>query len=138
LSSLPSYQKFLELVQATGSKKIKIPAYIVKLGQLVLSDHEEFNRFRLLGTQLLDGSSTFQAAAAQSGLSDDLKALRGSTEQSRIVRLINMGLAHFDADKFVADFQPQTGDWLSAVQSRKEIYVSGEYVLVKFDALDQL
>jgi len=138
LSSLPSYQKFLELVQATGSKKIKTPPYIVTVGQMVLSDHDEFNRFRLLATQLLDSSPTFQAAAAQSGLSDDLKALRGSMEPSRIARLINMGLAHFDADKFVANFQPQTGDWLSAVQSHKEIYVSGEYVLVNLDVLDQL
>jgi hypothetical protein len=76
--------------------------------------------------------------AQRTGLVNLLDSLKVISKSQTNKNLYEIGLARFDADKFIKHFRPQTGDWARALQSRNEIYLSGEYVAVREDRLSEL
>lgn len=135
-SSLPSYHKFEEILKNKGLPTDSSQPFVEELRHWRKGYLMDYHQYNHAGTMrvLQNQPQEIKDAAAESGLIEDLTLLSLTPRSLLIPRLTEMGLAKFDENKFIQDyFQPVTDDWEGAVASKKEIYIKGEYVLVKHD-----
>ena len=55
-----------------------------------------------------------------------------------IAKLYSLNLAKFKSKKFIKDYDPQTTNWQAALKSQNEIMISGDYVAVHYQFLNQV
>lgn len=58
--------------------------------------------------------------------------------QYSIEKLYRLNLAKFKSRKFIKDYDPQTTNWQAALASLNEIMISGDYVAVHYQLLNQV